>query len=82
MTTEDLRMRVAQIRRELAQVTEAYHTALCVSVSSELTALLRRRCELTRQLLEAQSYLLLGPRDGFPRAEPQPLASCVSAQNH
>jgi hypothetical protein len=53
-----LRVRVGELRREIARLTSASRAELARPNSSQLRQLLRSRSELTRQLLEAQGRLM------------------------
>ncbi len=62
-----LRSRVAQLRNELADTTEAYRKATAARDSQAAIPLLRSRSLLMRQLLESQCELLLALRSETPQ---------------
>jgi hypothetical protein len=60
--TRALRLRVAQLRKEIVQATHAYRDAAAQHDTQRTIPLLRRRSCLMRQLLETQCELLLSLR--------------------
>lgn len=68
-----LRLRVAQLRQDLAKTTAAYRLAAAQHDASQSIVLLRSRSHLMRELLNAQCELLLSLRTSsaseFPGGE-------------
>jgi hypothetical protein len=62
----ELRTRVGQLRRELLDTTNLYHTARERCDHTQVMLLLRKRTQLVRQLFQVQSELLLVFRAGEP----------------
>ncbi len=58
-TEAELRSRVAQVRRQLNEATDAFRQAAAKRDTTQATPLLRIRSSLIRQLLEYQCQLLL-----------------------
>lgn len=57
-----LRARIRELRQELSAITEAYRVAKKGFRSDTIAPLLRRKSELVRQLIEAQSQLIAALR--------------------
>jgi hypothetical protein len=64
-----LRTRVAQLRADLTQATQAYRQASANHDSETAIPLLRSRSQLMRELLETQCELLLTFRSGAAEAQ-------------
>ncbi len=73
--TRALRLRVAQLRKEIVQATRAYRDAAAQHDTQRTIPLLRRRSCLMRQLLETQCQLLVSLRSsGTVVSDPSPPA--------
>ena len=76
--TDNLRVRVAQLRRELKNTTQVYRDAVAQHDSETAIPLLRARSQLMRQLLEAQCELLLSLRSDLSGSEPEAPADAAA----
>jgi len=68
-----LRTRVAKLREDLTQATQAYRQAAARHDSARAIPLLRFRSQLMRQLLETQCELLLSFRSEGPELPEAPV---------
>ena len=81
-----LRVRIAEMRRQISDTNHRYQSAKCHGSRGQLSQLVRRKSELTRQLLDVQKELLQTYRlELFAEApeDSQPTSECsVSEERH